>query len=136
MPARLVSLDGLALIPVDRILIVVGRHPRCDARLDSPLVSRRHCCLLRDGDELVVRDLGSSNGTRINGLRVEEGRLVPGDELAIARVRFRLEGDRGPPIAGSIRRDLHDRRSRESNTDLDPYPGSKHAESSCKEDRS
>ena len=99
MTARLVSSDGLAPIPIDRVLIVVGRHRRCDARLGSPYVSNRHCCLLRDGDELAVRDLGSSNGTRINGHRVEEGRLVPGDELAIASVRFRLEGDRDPPIA-------------------------------------
>jgi len=100
MAARLVSLDGDPPIPIDRVLIVVGRHRRCDARLDSPHVSRRHCCLLRDGDELVVRDLGSSNGTRINGRRVEEGRLGPGDELAIAWTRFRLEGDSPAPAGG------------------------------------
>jgi pSer/pThr/pTyr-binding forkhead associated (FHA) protein len=41
---------------------------------------------------VVVRDLGSTNGTWINGLRVAEGRLRPGDELAIAGVRYRLEG--------------------------------------------
>jgi pSer/pThr/pTyr-binding forkhead associated (FHA) protein len=39
----------------------------------------------------MVRDLGSTNGIRINGLRVEEGRLRPGDELAIAHHRFRFE---------------------------------------------
>ncbi len=93
MPARLVSLDGLAPISIDRALIVVGRDYQCDERLDSPYVSKRHCCLFRDGDGLVVRDLGSCNGTRINGRRVAEGRLLPGDELAIALSLFRLEGD-------------------------------------------
>src|SRR5262249_23276360 len=93
MPAHLVSLDGLAPISIDRALIVVGRDYQCDARPDSPSVSKRHCCLFRDGGGLVVRDLGSSNGTRINGHPVVEGRLRTGDELAVARSRFRLEGD-------------------------------------------
>ena len=94
MPALLVSLDGHEPIPIDRLLVVVGRSPRCDVRLDSPHVSGRHCCLVRDGDGVVVFDLGSTNGTRINGRPVERGRLVPGDELGIARDRFRLEDDR------------------------------------------
>ncbi len=94
MPTLLVSLDGHKSIPIGRRLVVVGRSPRCDVRLDSPHVSGRHCCLVRDGDGLVVFDLGSTNGTRINGRRVERGRLVRGDELGIARDRFRLEDDR------------------------------------------
>ena len=73
-------------------MVMVGRHPQCDARLDSLRVSRRHCILTEDGGEVVVRDLGSTNGTRINGQRVERGRLRPGDEIAIAHIRYRLEG--------------------------------------------
>src|SRR5262245_20681057 len=91
MSARLVSLDGLADIPLGHVLTVVGRHPHCDVRLDSVRVSRRHCCLAIDRDGVVVRDLGSTNGTRINGRRVEAGLLRPGDELSIATTRFRLE---------------------------------------------
>ena len=94
MPARLVSPDGRASIAIDRLLILVGRDPRCDAWLDSLRLSARHCCLVRDGDGLVVRDLGSTNGTRINDRQVEHGRLRPGDSLAIANIRFRLENDR------------------------------------------
>ena len=71
MPTRLVSLDGLAPIPTDRVPIVAGRHLRCDARPDQPLVSRHRCDLFRYDDGLVAGDLGSSNGTRINGLRIE-----------------------------------------------------------------
>jgi pSer/pThr/pTyr-binding forkhead associated (FHA) protein len=72
-------------------LILVGRHPQCDARLDSYWVSLRHCILAGDGGEVVVRDLGSTNGTWINGRRVEAGRLRPGDEIAIAHILYRLD---------------------------------------------
>jgi len=47
--------------------------------------------MTQDKDEVVVRDLGSTNGIRINGERVERGRLRPGDELSIAHIRYRLE---------------------------------------------
>ncbi|MFO0949974.1 MAG: FHA domain-containing protein [Isosphaeraceae bacterium] len=91
MPARLVALDEGPDIPLDRAMIVVGRHPQCDARLDSLRVSRHHCCMTQDQGEVVVRDLGSTNGIRINGQRVECGRLRVGDELSIAHIRYRLE---------------------------------------------
>jgi predicted component of type VI protein secretion system len=95
MTARLVALDEGPDIPLDRTMVVVGRHPQCDARLDSLRVSRHHCCMTQDHGEVVVRDLGSTNGIRINGQRVEMGRLRPGDELSIAHIRFRLENGQG-----------------------------------------
>jgi hypothetical protein len=95
MPSRLVALDEGPDIPLDRAMVVVGRHPLCDARIDSLRVSRHHCCMMQDNGELVVRDLGSTNGIRINGQRVEMGRLRPGDELSIAHIRFRLENGIG-----------------------------------------
>ena len=91
MPVRLVSLDEGPDIPLDRAMVVVGRHPQCDARLDSLRVSRHHCCMTTDHGEVIVRDLGSTNGIRINGQRVEHGRLRSGDELSIAHIRYRLE---------------------------------------------
>jgi len=75
MAVRLVALDEGPDIPLDREMLVVGRHPQCDARLDSIRVSRRHCCMTPDHGEVVVKDLGSTNGIRINGQRVEKGRL-------------------------------------------------------------
>jgi len=91
MPVRLVALDEGPDILLDRAMVVVGRHPQCDARLDSLRISRHHCCMTQDQNDVVVRDLGSTNGIRINGQRVEVGRLRPGDELSIAHIRYRLD---------------------------------------------
>jgi pSer/pThr/pTyr-binding forkhead associated (FHA) protein len=90
MRARLESLDGVADIHLDRPLTVVGRQSGCDVRLEMPWISRRHCCLALVCDGVAVRDLGSTNGTRINGRRVSAGRLRPGDELTIGHARYRL----------------------------------------------
>jgi predicted component of type VI protein secretion system len=92
MSARLVALDEGPDIPLDgRAMIVVGRHPACDIRLDSLRVSRHHCCITCEDGHIVVRDLGSTNGIRINGQQVETGQLRPGDELSIAHLRYQLE---------------------------------------------
>jgi pSer/pThr/pTyr-binding forkhead associated (FHA) protein len=93
MPTRLVALDRAPNIALDRRVVVVGRHPSCDARLDSLCVSRHHCCLTQENGEFMVRDLGSTNGIRINGQHVEFGQLLPGDELLIANLRYRFEDD-------------------------------------------
>ncbi len=69
MTARLVALDEGPDILLDQTMIVVGRHPSCDARLASLRLSRRHCCLTQENGEIVVRDLGSTNGIRINGAK-------------------------------------------------------------------
>ena len=67
----------------------VGRAAGADFIIDAPLVSRVHCRLtaLPDG-ELEVRDLESTNGTFINGQRIESGRLSPGDRLGVGRVEL------------------------------------------------
>ena len=91
MPPRLVSLEGRGHILLDRVLIVVGRHRRCDVALDSLRVSRQHCCLALDVDRVLVRDLGSRNGTWINDTRIDEGVLQPGDELRIGHLRYALD---------------------------------------------
>ena len=98
MPTRLVALGAGPDIVVDRAVVLVGRDPRCDVRLDSWRVSRIHCCLAPDRDGIVVRDLASTNGTWINGRRAVTGRLRAGDELAIAHHRYRLEAERTPEV--------------------------------------
>jgi|GEM_PF-851874 len=94
MVPRLISQDDEShVILLDRPMIIVGRHPTCEARLDSPRISRRHCCVAYDNDQVIVRDLGSTNGIRINGQRVDSGRLRDGDELTIAHLKFRFQLD-------------------------------------------
>ena len=67
----------------------IGRATGADFILDAPLVSRVHCRLsaLTDG-ALEVHDLESTNGTFVNGARVQNGRLSPGDRLGIGRVEL------------------------------------------------
>jgi pSer/pThr/pTyr-binding forkhead associated (FHA) protein len=91
MPIRLISLDGRENIQLDLVLVVVGRHPDSDAKIASSRVSRKHCCLAIDRDGVLVRDLGSRNGTRVNGRRIKVGLIRQGDELGIAHLRYRLE---------------------------------------------
>jgi pSer/pThr/pTyr-binding forkhead associated (FHA) protein len=63
---------------------VVGRGPECHVRPNSELISRQHCLLRVHGQALHVRDLGSTNGTLVNGERlVEERALQPGDILQL-----------------------------------------------------
>ena len=76
-------------------MVVVGRHPACDTRLDSLRVSRHHCCMSQENGEVMVRDLGSTNGIRINGQGWRWAGLRPGDELSIAHIRYRLENGQG-----------------------------------------
>jgi pSer/pThr/pTyr-binding forkhead associated (FHA) protein len=73
--------------------VLVGRDPKCDVRLPSPRVSRRHCIINTKHGVPVVCDLGSANGTWVNGNRVWCARLSPGDEVAIADVRYQLGVD-------------------------------------------
>jgi hypothetical protein len=70
--------------------VTIGRSPGCELVLSDDTVSRRHATLARDGDAIVVTDLGSTNGTHINGRRVTQAQLRPGDRLQIGAVRLRL----------------------------------------------
>src|SRR5438067_13445722 len=93
MPAHLLSLADGPSILIDKPILLFGRHEECDVQLNSKKVSRRHCCVAQVNDYLVVRDLGSTNGVRINGARVAEGKLVPGDELQIGNFKYQECGD-------------------------------------------
>jgi predicted component of type VI protein secretion system len=96
MPVQLVGLtEGLKII-VDKPILLIGRDPECDIQFDSRKISRRHCCVAQVGDQLVVRDLGSTNGIRINGIRVVEGHLTEGDELTVGNHRYIVRWDSLP----------------------------------------
>ncbi len=63
----------------------VGRHLRSRILLDDITVSRRHCRLTVEGGRVTVEDEGSTNGTYVNGARMESSRLHPGDRLMVGR---------------------------------------------------
>jgi pSer/pThr/pTyr-binding forkhead associated (FHA) protein len=67
---------------------LIGRSPDCDIFLDDVTVSRRHAELLREDDRLVIRDLGSLNGTFVNHRRIESAVLEDDDELQIGKYRL------------------------------------------------
>ena len=70
----------------------LGRTARADFIVNAALVSRIHCRLTADvSDQLVVEDLGSTNGIRVNGAKVDRGVLRPGDTLTVGRVEFRVQ---------------------------------------------
>jgi pSer/pThr/pTyr-binding forkhead associated (FHA) protein len=102
MPAQLVALNDGPNILVDKPILLLGRHPECDIQIESRKISRRHCCIAQVEDYLVVRDLDSTNGIRINGVRVVEGKLHPGDEVTIGNHRYQVtwsEAEARPPRA-------------------------------------
>jgi ABC-type multidrug transport system ATPase subunit/pSer/pThr/pTyr-binding forkhead associated (FHA) protein/ABC-type multidrug transport system permease subunit len=71
--------------------IVVGRDPGCDVPVSDPTVSRRHARIRRQAGRIFVSDLGSSNGTFVNGRRISgEVEVRPGDTIALGSYTFRI----------------------------------------------
>lgn len=72
----------------------IGRHDDCLIRIRSSQVSRRHCELFENDGRLFVRDLGSSNGTFVNGAKIlGQQALNPGDVITVGGVALRLDAD-------------------------------------------
>jgi pSer/pThr/pTyr-binding forkhead associated (FHA) protein len=89
--AQLIPLNGGPPITIDRDITVVGRQrEHCDLTLDEKSVSKMHCILVKTDGLLFVRDLDSTNGTKVNGQRITRGALLPGDKLSFANERFRV----------------------------------------------
>lgn len=73
--------------------VTVGRAMDNMIRLEDGTVSHHHAMFVADGAEYKVRDLNSTNGSRVNGLRVVESRLTHGDQVRIGSVEMRYESD-------------------------------------------
>lgn len=93
MYGELLPVGGGDPIPLLKTILTVGRRESCDVVLRFPNVSGNHCELSLVEGYWSVKDLGSSNGTKVNGTRVAEQRLEPGDKLSIAKHEFEVSYD-------------------------------------------
>src|SRR5438552_11502360 len=89
-PLSLISLSGGKMFPVDKDFVLIGRQDICDLRIDHKSVSKQHCILVKQGEKLWVRDLGSTNGSHVNGKRVRRAVLNVKDVLGVAGFTFRV----------------------------------------------
>lgn len=78
-------------IPLLHEKLLIGRRSACDICLPVPNVSSHHCELELQNGYWHVRDLGSTNGIKVNGERTLGSPLMPGDELQVAKSRFRIQ---------------------------------------------
>jgi hypothetical protein len=86
----LVLPDGTRL-PLDGRTVVIGRQSTCDVVVGDPNVSRRHAEVRPDGEGYALVDLGSTNGSRVNGERIARRVLSDGDELTVGNTTLVFE---------------------------------------------
>ena len=86
----LVTADGRRIV-IGEDPVTIGRLPECDVAVGDPNVSRRHAEIRRQGNGFVVIDLGSTNGTRVNGAGVKQRPLADGDQITVGGTTVRFE---------------------------------------------
>jgi adenylate cyclase len=108
MYGQLVPLGGGDTIPLLKKNLLVGRRESCDVVLRFANVSAHHCQLYVNQGYWFVKDLASRNGTKVNGVRVTEKRIDPGDTLSVAKHKYELKyspidlGAAGPPPSDDL----------------------------------
>ncbi len=103
MLAQLIPKQGGPPVTLGRAITVVGRSSKLsDLVIDHTSISKQHCMLVKTDGLIYLRDLGSTNGTRVNGQRVIRGALLPGDQISFASITYRIH--LGPDVAGGNQR--------------------------------
>ncbi|MGH9833407.1 MAG: sigma 54-interacting transcriptional regulator [Blastocatellia bacterium] len=104
MPPKLIAisgpLQGKTFTFSEAAEFSIGREPSNHLSLEASTISRWHCLIKREGDQFTLSDLGSSNGTFVNGVPVKERQLADGDRIAIGESEFLLllHDDESPPV--------------------------------------
>lgn len=105
MRVRLIPVDGGQPVELAKDLILIGRNDDADLRIDHKSISKLHCVLVRSDGLVLARDLGSTNGTRVNGQRIRRAAILPNDIVSFANFRYRLkigdEPDKQESLDGS-----------------------------------
>lgn len=78
---------------IDRDEVVIGRAQDNAVVIEGPSVSSKHCAIIRDGRRFTLRDLESTNGTRLNDVRISEYQLSPGDTIDVGSIEVLFDGD-------------------------------------------
>lgn len=92
---------GRTSFPLNRDYICIGREVHCEIMLNDGSVSREHSAISRLAEGYLLRDLGSSNGTFVNGQRIQEVLLQDGDQVSIGDIEFTFEAGGGSPAGVS-----------------------------------
>jgi pSer/pThr/pTyr-binding forkhead associated (FHA) protein len=115
MYGELIPVGGGDPIPLLKKNLLVGRRESCDIVLRFSNVSAHHCQLTVNNGYWYVKDMESRNGIKVNGVRVTEKRLTPGDEIMVAKHRYEVQyspvelGAVGPPPDDDVTEDIMQR---------------------------
>jgi predicted component of type VI protein secretion system len=90
MKAELVPDNGDPPIPITRDVTVVGRRAYCDVVINDPSLSKRHCVLVKTDGLLVIRDLATTNGTKVKGQRIRWAALLPDDRITLGGYKLKV----------------------------------------------
>ena len=80
-------------VQIDRDEVIIGRDPENVIPIEDVAASSRHCAILREGRKFTIHDLESTNGTRLNGVRITEYRLSPKDIITVGGTEMLFDGD-------------------------------------------
>jgi pSer/pThr/pTyr-binding forkhead associated (FHA) protein len=105
-----------------RTITVIGRREDCDLRIPLGDVSRKHCRFIADNDVLRIEDLGSSNGTFHNGVRIQEAVVSPGDSVQVGPVTFVVQIN-GVPADDEIQPIVAGAAAASGDTNISPAEG-------------
>jgi hypothetical protein len=90
MKAELIPAEGGEPIPITKDVTVLGRREYCDIQIDHPSLSKRHCVLVKTDGLLVIRDLATTNGTKVKGQKIRWAALLPDDKITLGSIKFRV----------------------------------------------